>query len=170
MLNVRNKFLCGACCFSLSLTAAAQVSKQNSNPSLLQDAAQAITAGKLSRAEDDLQSVLRAAPDDYRALDLLGVVRVLQRREIEAEELFRRAIQKNPDFAPAHAHLGLLYVQKGVRRKQFPSCARPCASTPLAAMPRLRWCASCRTRRAPHRDGRFPKGPRVADGRPAIRA
>ena len=56
--------------------------------SLLQDAAQAITAGKLNRAESDLQSVLRAAPEDYRALDLLGVVRVLQRRETEAAEQF----------------------------------------------------------------------------------
>ena len=81
--------------------------------SLLQDAAQAMTAGKLTRAETDLQTVLRTSPDDYRALDLLGVVRVLQRRDVEAEPLFRRAVQKNADFAPAHAHLGLLYFQKG---------------------------------------------------------
>ena len=81
--------------------------------SLLQEAAQAMTAGKLTRAETDLQTVLRTAPDDYRALDLLGVVRVLQRRDVEAEQLFRRAVQKKADFAPAHAHLGLLYLQKG---------------------------------------------------------
>ena len=81
--------------------------------SLLQDAAQAMTAGKLTRAETDLQTILRTAPDDYRALDLLGVVRVLQHRDVEAERLFRRAVQKKPDFAPAHAHLGLLYLQKG---------------------------------------------------------
>ena len=81
--------------------------------SLLQDAAQAMTAGKLTRAETYLQTILRTAPDDYRALDLLGVVRVLQHRDMEAEKLFRRAIQKKTDFAPAHAHLGLLYFQKG---------------------------------------------------------
>ena len=81
--------------------------------SLLQDAAQAMTAGRLTRAETDLQTVLRTAPDDYRALDLLGVVRVLQHRDVEAEQLFRRAVQKKADFAPAHAHLGLLYLQKG---------------------------------------------------------
>jgi tetratricopeptide (TPR) repeat protein len=81
--------------------------------SLLQEAAQAMTAGKLTRAETDLQTVLRTAPDDYRALDLLGVVRVLQRRDVEAEQLFRLAVQKKADFAPAHAHLGLLYLQKG---------------------------------------------------------
>lgn len=98
---------------AVSLISAAQVSKQGGDMSALQDAAQAITAGKLNQAENELQSVLRSAPGEYRALDLLGVVRVLQRREIEAEELFRRASQKKPDFAPAHAHLGLLYVQMG---------------------------------------------------------
>jgi tetratricopeptide (TPR) repeat protein len=81
--------------------------------SLLQDAAQAMTGGKLLRAETDLKSVLQTAPDDYRALDLLGVVRVLQHRDVEAEQLFHRAVQKKADFAPSHAHLGLLYVQKG---------------------------------------------------------
>jgi tetratricopeptide (TPR) repeat protein len=92
---------------------AAQVSAASSTASLLQDAAQAMTAGKLSRAETDLQTVLRTAPDDYRALDLLGVVRVLQHRDVGAEQLFSRAVQKNADFAPAHAHLGLLYFQRG---------------------------------------------------------
>ncbi len=103
-----------------SLTPRAQVSKQNSNPDLLQDAAQALTAGKLSRAESDLQSVLRSTPDDYRALDLLGVVRVMQGRETQAEALFRRAIQKNSNFAPAHVHLGMLWVQKGRPEEAVP--------------------------------------------------
>jgi tetratricopeptide (TPR) repeat protein len=96
-----------------SLTPLAQVPRPVADASVLQDAARAMTAGKLSLAEKDLQSVLRTAPEDYRALDLLGVVRALQQRDSEAEELFCRAIQKKPDFAPAHAHLGLLYVQKG---------------------------------------------------------
>jgi Tfp pilus assembly protein PilF len=91
----------------------AQVPTPSSTTALLQDAAQAMTAGKLTRAETDLHTVLRTAPDDYRALDLLGVVRVLQHRDVEAEQLFRRAVQKKTDFAPAHAHLGLLYLQKG---------------------------------------------------------
>src|SRR5690349_18800284 len=75
----------------------------------LQIAAQALTAGNLNRAQNELQLVLRSSPDECRALDLLGVVRVLQRREAEAEGLFRRAIQKKPEFASAHAHLGLLF-------------------------------------------------------------
>jgi tetratricopeptide (TPR) repeat protein len=86
----------------------------------LQHAAQAMTVGKLTIAERDLQSVLRTAPEDYRALDLLGVVRVLQHNESEGEQLFLRAIQKNPEFAPARAHLGLLYMQKGRTEEATP--------------------------------------------------
>ncbi len=139
---MRNKFLSGGILFLSSLISAAQVSHQNSNPSLLQDAAQAITVGKLSRAEGDLQSVLRAAPDDYRALDLLGVVRILQRREILAEELFRHAIQKKPDFAPARAHLGLLYVQVGRPEEAVPELREavrldPARSDASAALVRI---------------------------------
>jgi tetratricopeptide (TPR) repeat protein len=110
---VRNKFFCGGVLLVSSLMPVAQVATPGSTVSLLQDAAQAMAAGKLTRAETDLQTVLRSAPDDYRALDLLGVVRVLKHRDIDAEQLFRRAVQKKADFAPAHAHLGLLYLQKG---------------------------------------------------------
>ncbi len=110
---MRNKLLCGAVLLLSSLMPVAQVSAPSSNISLLQDAAQAMTAGELTRAETDLQTVLRTAPDDYLALDLLGVVRVLQHRDVEAAQLLRRAVQKKADFAPAHAHLGLLYFQEG---------------------------------------------------------
>jgi tetratricopeptide (TPR) repeat protein len=110
---VRNQLLYSGVLLLSSLMPAAQVSTPSSTTALLQDAAQAMSAGKLTRAETDLQSVLRTAPDDYRALDLLGVVRVLQHRDVEAEPLFQRVVQKKQDFAPAHAHLGLLYFQKG---------------------------------------------------------
>jgi tetratricopeptide (TPR) repeat protein len=110
--SVRKKLLCSAVLLLSTVMSVAQVSA-SSTMSLLHDAAQAMTAGKLTRADTDLQTVLRTAPADYRALDLLGVVRVLQHRDAEAEQLFHRAVQKKPDFAPAHAHLGLLYFQKG---------------------------------------------------------
>jgi tetratricopeptide (TPR) repeat protein len=108
----RNRLLCGGLLLLSSLMPVAQVST-TSMTSLLRDAAEAMSAGRLPRAETDLRSVLRTAPDDYRALDLLGVVRVLQHRDAEAEKLFRRAVQKKADFGPAHAHLGLLLFQKG---------------------------------------------------------
>jgi tetratricopeptide (TPR) repeat protein len=115
-----DKLLCAAGLLLLTLTPLAQVSQQSLNNSLSQDAARAMTAGNLSRAESDLQSVLKTSPNDYRALDLLGVVRILQHRESEAEELFQRALQKKTDFAPAHAHLGLLYAEKGRGQEGVP--------------------------------------------------
>lgn len=102
----------GVLLFSVSLSFAAQGSRSGVNASRLQDAARALTSGDLHSAEKSLQAVLHSSPQDYRALDLLGVVRALQKNEREADALFRRAIQEQPGFAPAHAHLGLLLVQR----------------------------------------------------------
>jgi tetratricopeptide (TPR) repeat protein len=88
--------------------------------SQLQDAAKELAAGKLDRAEHDLQSVLRSNSEDYRALDLLGVVRVLQHQEAKAEELFDQVVKAKPDFAPGHAHLGLLYLHLGRTQDAVP--------------------------------------------------
>ena len=88
---------------------------QNASPQSatlqLQQAAKQISAGNLDQADQELQSILRSDPREYRALDLLGVIRVLQHQEAKAEDLFEQAIRRKPDFAPAHAHLGLLYLQ-----------------------------------------------------------
>jgi tetratricopeptide (TPR) repeat protein len=81
------------------------------NISLIKDAAQAFAAGDLKRAERELNTVLAASPDEFHALNLLGMIRAQQRREPEAETLFRRAIAIKPDFASAHVSLGMLYVQ-----------------------------------------------------------
>jgi tetratricopeptide (TPR) repeat protein len=88
--------------------------------SLMQDAAKEISTGKLDQAEKALESLLRSTPGDYRALDLLGVVRVLQHREIKGEELFSQVVKTKPDFAPGHAHLGLLYLQLGRTQDAVP--------------------------------------------------
>jgi Flp pilus assembly protein TadD len=84
---------------------------ENSSLILLRDAAQAIAAGDLPRAETALNTVLSAAPDDFRALNLLGIVRAQQGRESDAEKLFKRALELKADFASAHVSLGMLYVQ-----------------------------------------------------------
>jgi tetratricopeptide (TPR) repeat protein len=86
----------------------------------LQNAAKELSAGKLDQAEQDLQSILRSNPANYFALDLLGVVRVLQHQEAEAEKLFERVVKAKPDFAPGHAHLGLLYLQLGRTQDAVP--------------------------------------------------
>jgi tetratricopeptide (TPR) repeat protein len=79
--------------------------------SLLQDAARSMVAGDLQQAETDLQSVLRANPHEYRALNLLGMIRAQQQRNADAEKIFKSVIQQKPNFAGAHVNLGLLYLQ-----------------------------------------------------------
>jgi len=102
------------------LTATTQVSGQDATTAALRNAARSIAAGNLESAERELQSVLRNRPGDYRALDLMGIIRVQQHREPEAEEVFQQAIRRKPDFASAHVHLGLLYVQTGRQADAVP--------------------------------------------------
>jgi tetratricopeptide (TPR) repeat protein len=87
---------------------------QNAGPDesgLLQDAAQSMVGGNLQRAETDLESVLHANPHEYRALNLLGMIRAQQQRNADAEKIFKSVILQKPDFAGAHVNLGLLYLQ-----------------------------------------------------------
>lgn len=86
---------------------------QDATAARLNHAAQSLSAGNPDRAESELQAVLRELPKEFRALDLLGVVRILQHREADAERLFQQALASRPDFASAHAHLGLLYLESG---------------------------------------------------------
>jgi tetratricopeptide (TPR) repeat protein len=103
-----------------TLILSARLSAQDATAARLQVAVQALTAGNLKLAENELGSVLRSFPEDHRALDLLGVVRVLEHRDPDAEELFRRAVQEDPKFASAHAHLGLLFLQTGQIQRAIP--------------------------------------------------
>ena len=91
----------------------AQTLSTTPSPPTIRDAAAALAAGDLNRAERELQSILRAAPTDVHALNLLAIIRVQQKREPEAEMTFKQAIAIQPDFAGAHAGLGLLYTQMG---------------------------------------------------------
>jgi tetratricopeptide (TPR) repeat protein len=105
------------------VTAAASLSQtanRQSASSRLQDAAKELSAGKLDQADHDLQSVLRSNPQNFVALDLLGVVRALQHQDAKAEELFEQVVKAMPDFAPGHAHLGLLYLQLGRTQEAVP--------------------------------------------------
>ena len=105
------------CALAIAVLATADIASQEIAPqdadSLLREAAKALTDGNLGLAETDLQAVLRASPQDYRALNLLGIVRAQQQRDPESEQLFKRVIEIKPDFAGGHAGLGLLYIQSG---------------------------------------------------------
>ncbi len=68
-----------------------------------------------------MQAILQAVPADVHALNLLAIVRVQQKHDDEAEELFKQAIAIQPDFAGAHSGLGLLYAQMGKNDLAIPS-------------------------------------------------
>jgi tetratricopeptide (TPR) repeat protein len=58
-----------------------------------------------------LQSVLKIDPGEYRALNMLGMVKAQQQSNADAEAIFKQVIRQKPDFASAHVNLGLLYLQ-----------------------------------------------------------
>src|ERR1035438_1088621 len=112
-MNLRLRFWCWPFLLVLGGTAypQGQPATHGGDFPLIKDAAQSITAGNLDRAERELQSVLQTSPEEFRALNLLGIIRAQQHREPEAERFFKRAIEIKPDFTSAHASLGMLYAQ-----------------------------------------------------------
>ncbi|HKP71338.1 MAG TPA: tetratricopeptide repeat protein [Pyrinomonadaceae bacterium] len=83
----------------------------------LEQAATLISGDRLAEAEQQLNAILKAKPNDALALNLLGTVRAKQGRLDEAETLFSRAIRADNGFAGAHMNLAYLYVLKGVPEK-----------------------------------------------------
>src|SRR4051812_38600557 len=79
----------------------------------LEQAAAALGAGELQRAESLLNAVLAASPRDADALNLLGVLRARQQRGAEAERLFRRALTAEPSHPGAQVNLGELLAVTG---------------------------------------------------------
>ena len=91
--------------------AAGQNQKTSADGSHLRSAAQFLVRGDLPHAEEEVQAVLAASPQDYRALNLLGIIRAQQHRSEEAESIFRQVVTIAPDYAGVHVSLGLLYME-----------------------------------------------------------
>jgi len=65
-----------------------------------------IRANRLEAAEKQLWETLQARPDEIWALDLLGTIRLKQKRNPEAQALFQRAYSLNSRDVPALRGLG----------------------------------------------------------------
>src|SRR5258706_4445065 len=65
-----------------------------------------IRQNHLDEAEQQLWVTLRVHPDEVWALDLLGTVRLKQKRNSEAQALFQRVFGLNPADMPALKGLG----------------------------------------------------------------
>jgi Flp pilus assembly protein TadD len=83
----------------------------------LEQAASLIRANRINEAEQQLINILKAAPNEPQALNLLGTVRASQSRLTEAETLFARAIRIDPRMVGAHLNLAYLYLLKGAPDK-----------------------------------------------------
>ena len=78
----------------------------------LKHAATLIAGGELAAAESPLQALLKQDPSDAVVLNLLGLIRLQQHQDAEAEALFLRAIQTRRGIAGPHINLARLYGQQ----------------------------------------------------------
>jgi tetratricopeptide (TPR) repeat protein len=78
-----------------------------------------IQTGKLDEAEGTLWEVLAAHPENAQALNLLGSVRLRQKRFAESETLLRRATTLAPDFLPAYLNLARVFHQQEETDKEI---------------------------------------------------
>lgn len=79
----------------------------------LERAAALIGAQRTAEAETELASILRTAPNEPAALNLLGTIRAQQGRYREAEVLFLRATRADAKFIGPHMNLAHLYTLLG---------------------------------------------------------
>jgi tetratricopeptide (TPR) repeat protein len=75
--------------------------------------AELIRHDQFAAAEQQLWDVLTAHPDEVWALELMGALRVRQKRNAEAEAVFHRVLAMNPSRLDAQRSLGALYQSEG---------------------------------------------------------
>ncbi|HKQ51617.1 MAG TPA: tetratricopeptide repeat protein [Pyrinomonadaceae bacterium] len=100
---------------ALLVTAGAQ--EGNNRAEQLERAATLIGSNQLAEAERLLNQVLKVAPNEAAALNLMGALRAKQGRLDEAETLFTRAVRSDATLAGAHMNLAHLYLLKGAHEK-----------------------------------------------------
>ncbi len=100
----------------LALSAASAPADEDSRK--VNAAATLIKAGKLNEAETRLWDVLTRHPENAQALDLLGSIRLQQKRWAESETLLRRAISLAPDLLPAYINLARVFRAQGETDKE----------------------------------------------------
>lgn len=120
------------------MSAAAQV---NNRAERLERAAALIGSNRLPEAEQQLNEILRVAPQEATALNLLGALRAKQGKLDEAEALFSRAIRSDNKLAGAHMNLAYLYLLKGAPEKTLAELKEVLRLEPLNAEAayRLAW-------------------------------
>lgn len=102
----------------LLLLAAQGVAAQGDGPSSrVERVAGLLRDGKIEEAERQLAAILKAAPNEAGALNLLGTIRAQQGKLDEAESLFARAARADRRFVGPRMNLAYLYNLKGLPEK-----------------------------------------------------
>jgi tetratricopeptide (TPR) repeat protein len=99
-------------CPLLAPAGASAQGNDNDSAKQLERAATLIGSNQLPEAERLLSQVLKAAPEEATALNLLGAIRAKQGRLDEAETLFSRAVRSDASMTGAHMNLAHLYLLK----------------------------------------------------------
>ena len=79
----------------------------------LEHVATLIADNRTAEAEQQISGILKRAPNEPAALNLLGTVRAKQGRLREAQLLFFRAVHADNQFVAAHMNLAYLYTLMG---------------------------------------------------------
>lgn len=104
------------CCLIFA-AALPTVAQRNAYVERLEQTAALINSDRLQEAEQQLNAILKLAPNEAVALNLLGTVRAKQGRLDDAEVLFTRSIQSDKELVGAHMNLAYLYLLKGQPEK-----------------------------------------------------
>ena len=102
---------------TLVLTASLVPAQANNIQERLENAATLIRENRIVEAEQQLNSVLKRAPNQAVALNLLGTIRSVQGRLNDAEILMTRAARIDPSFVAVHMNLAFLYLLKNAPEK-----------------------------------------------------
>jgi Tfp pilus assembly protein PilF len=96
-------------------------------------AAQAIKMEDNRKAAELLQQVIAADPMDFEAWTELGTVQFKQGRMSEAEESYKRALEKRPSYLVAQLNLGKLYLAQKKNEEAVQMLSRAVESRPDSA-------------------------------------
>ena len=102
---------------TLALTTSFALAQTNDIQARLENVATLIRERRIVEAEQQLNSILKAAPNEATALNLLGTVRAQQGRLNEAETLLTRAARIDPALVAVHMNLAFLYLLKNAPEK-----------------------------------------------------
>jgi tetratricopeptide (TPR) repeat protein len=92
-----------------------------------------IHAENLEEAEALLWDVLKQHPEDVQALNLLGSIRLQQKRFAESEALLRRATAIAPDFLPAYINLARVFQAQTESDKEITTLLDAARLAPIDA-------------------------------------